>query len=289
MRVIITLAVGLVVCAIVFGVLERLMPSDEHQPPLYKRRGVGLDLSYWIGLGLLDKVVFRLLIGLSLLGLFILLGWDPKEESVRAGFGPVLLQPKWLQFFEALLVADVVYYWLHRVFHTPRYWKIHAIHHSSTHVDWLSAKRGHPLNSAGNRLFPALTVLFLGFPPTVIGSWAISLVLWDMMIHANLNWTFGPLKYFVSSPVFHRWHHTTEREAQDKNFAGMFPFLDLLFGTFYMPKGKLPLEFGVNEPMPEDLIGQIVYPFKASPNADNAELSDENVPEPTAVLQPRTE
>jgi sterol desaturase/sphingolipid hydroxylase (fatty acid hydroxylase superfamily) len=48
----------------------------------------------------------------------------------------------------------------------------------------------------------------------------------------------------------------------DKNFAGMFPFIDLAFGTFYMPKGKLPTEFGVNEAVPEGLVGQLAYPFR---------------------------
>ena len=32
-------------------------------------------------------------------------------------------------------------------------------------------------------------------------------------VHANLNWTFGPLRYVISSPVFHRWHHSRERDG----------------------------------------------------------------------------
>ena len=30
-------------------------------------------------------------------------------------------------------------------------------------------------------------------------------------VHANLNWTLGPFKYVLASPVFHRWHHTSRR------------------------------------------------------------------------------
>jgi sterol desaturase/sphingolipid hydroxylase (fatty acid hydroxylase superfamily) len=33
----------------------------------------------------------------------------------------------------------------------------------------------------------------------------------------------------------HRWHHTGEAEARDKNFAGQLPLWDILFGTYYMP------------------------------------------------------
>jgi sterol desaturase/sphingolipid hydroxylase (fatty acid hydroxylase superfamily) len=38
----------------------------------------------------------------------------------------------------------------------------------------------------------------------------------------------------IASPR-HRWHHTGEAEARDKNFAGLLPLWDILFGTYYMP------------------------------------------------------
>ncbi len=66
-----------------------------------------------------------------------------------------------------------------------------------------------------------------------------------------------------ASPVFHRWHHTTQEVGLDKNFASTFPFLDVLFGTFYMPAGQLPEKFGIGEPdFPEDFLGQLTYPFR---------------------------
>ncbi len=67
-------------------------------------------------------------------------------------------------------------------------------------------------------------------------------------VHANLNWTFGPFKYVFAGPVFHRWHHTLLERGGNKNFAGTFPFLDWLFGTFYMPEDELPDDYGVDEP-----------------------------------------
>jgi sterol desaturase/sphingolipid hydroxylase (fatty acid hydroxylase superfamily) len=55
----------------------------------------------------------------------------------------------------------------------------------------------------------------------------------DILLHANLPWTFGPLRNALASPAFHRWHHTWEAEGMDRNFSGLFPWIDLLFGTFY--------------------------------------------------------
>jgi sterol desaturase/sphingolipid hydroxylase (fatty acid hydroxylase superfamily) len=71
------------------------------------------------------------------------------------------------------------------------------------------------------------------------------------------------LRYALASPAFHRWHHTTEEEALDKNFSGLFPFIDVVFGTFYMPAGRLPQHFGIrNGAVPEGLLRQLAYPFE---------------------------
>lgn len=50
-----------------------------------------------------------------------------------------------------------------------------------------------------------------------------------------------------------------------KNFAGLFPIWDILFGTFYMSKGQYPKKFGIDETMPENFKAQMLYPFKKAP------------------------
>jgi sterol desaturase/sphingolipid hydroxylase (fatty acid hydroxylase superfamily) len=82
-------------------------------------------------------------------------------------------------------------------------------------------------------------------------------------VHANLNWTLGPFKYVLASPVFHRWHHTALERGGSKNFAGTFPIFDLMFGTFYMPANALPDCYGVPDPaFPKGFAAQLAYPFK---------------------------
>lgn len=65
----------------------------------------------------------------------------------------------------------------------------------------------------------------------------------------------------IASPVFHRWHYSRDREAWDKNVAGLLPFWDILFGTYFMPKGRYPENFGINEPMRGGFFGQLWKPF----------------------------
>ena len=81
-------------------------------------------------------------------------------------------------------------------------------------------------------------------------------------VHANLNWTLGPLKYIVATPVFHRWHHTHTDQGGDMNFGSTFAIWDLLFGTYYMPEGQLPEVYGTDDPFPEDWASQMIVPFK---------------------------
>ena len=89
------------------------------------------------------------------------------------------------------------------------------------------------------------------------------LTLYALRLQANVSWTYGPLRFVLASPAFHRWHHTSEEEGLDKTFSGLFPFIDLAFGTFYMPAGRQPQRFGVlHGDVPDGLLVQLVYPFR---------------------------
>ena len=71
----------------------------------------------------------------------------------------------------------------------------------------------------------------------------------------------------LAGPVFHRWHHTAAARGGERNFASTFPVLDMMFGSFYMPKDKLPDAYGVADPMPPSFMGQMIYPFRPDSEA----------------------
>ena len=118
-------------------------------------------------------------------------------------------------------------------------------------------------------LLAALAVLSLGFGllewrfPAVRGQ-RRSRRAGNFMVHANVGWSFGPLRHVVTSPAYHRWHHSAEPEARNKNFAGLFPFWDRLFGTLYMPKDRRPTRFGVaGDAPPAGFLPQLLYPLRS--------------------------
>jgi sterol desaturase/sphingolipid hydroxylase (fatty acid hydroxylase superfamily) len=172
--------------------------------------------------------------------------------------------PIWQQCLAIQLLQDVMLYWIHRGFHTPLGWRFHAVHHSPTNLDWMSAPRNHVVNFVLSFILADVVVQLMGFAPLALYILAPINVFWSCMVHANLNWTFGPLRFVLASPVFHRWHHTLESEGLNKNFAPTFPVLDVIFGTFHMPAGKVPEQFGNGEPdFPEGFLGQLIFPFLA--------------------------
>src|SRR4029077_15225451 len=105
-------------------------------------------------------------------------------------------------------------------------------------------------------------MLYMGVAPAVLLFLVPFQTMTALFVHANLNWTLGPLKYVLATPVFHRWHHTMPDEGGNSNFASTFAMWDLLFGTFHMPVGRLPARYGVDDPQfPAGFLKQLAYPF----------------------------
>ena len=123
--------------------------------------------------------------------------------------------------------------------------------------------RLHPVNDWVARWIQASALVVLGFTPAAVAAYVPFLTFYAIFVHANVSWGLGPLGWLVASPKFHRWHHTSEDEGLDKNFAGLFPLFDVVFGTYYMPNGRLPERFGLaRESIPETILGQLAYPFR---------------------------
>jgi len=168
-----------------------------------------------------------------------------------------------LQFFEILLVSDLVTYWVHRAFHKiPWLWSFHAIHHSSLHLDWLAGSRSHIVDIVANRLFAFLPIFLLGFAPPALYAYILFVSFHAVYIHANVNHRWPYLRWVIATPEFHNWHHTSDEEGIDKNFAVLLAFIDVLFGTAHMPN-YWPKHYGTTKfQPPETYLGQLSYPFR---------------------------
>jgi len=250
--------IGLGILSAAMIPLETLWPGIAAQRRL--RRGLLLDLVYWFFTALITKPVAKIAVVVTLAPLLFLTG-SGSFETLLQGRGPLGGQPPWMQALQMIVVIDFVGYWLHRAFHRKRLWPFHAIHHSSVELDWLSAARVHPVNDIGNKISQATIIVALGYAPVLLAGALPFFTAYAIFLHANVRWDFGPLRAVLASPRFHRWHHTSAEEGRDRNFAGLLPLWDILFGTYYMPESQ-PTRFGVVDSVPAGLVGQVVWPFQ---------------------------
>ena len=252
---------GFIVLMLLLGViltlLERWFPEQMSQPSVLRRPGAKVDYAYWWINHFLDKVAA---IGMLFIALAILLLRIPRFESVLS------LQPVPLQALEAFVIGDLIGYWTHRSMHEiPWLWRFHAVHHSSTNLDWLAGGRVHPVETVVTKLIPFAAIFCLGFSPAIGIVFGPVVALHAIFLHANVRWDFGALRWIVSSPAFHRWHHAAEPDAINKNYAGLFPFYDRWFGTAYFPEARRPVLFGLlaeRDEFPDGLWKQIRYPWR---------------------------
>ena len=244
---------GLIVAALIFIPLERLFALHPEQRIL--RRGWRTDLVHFLFTRILAEIC-----AFAFVGILILLVHALVSPAFQAA---VAAQSRIVQFLEAVLIANVGGYVGHRLEHeVPFLWRFHSLHHSIAEMDWLAAARLHPLDQIVSKGLTIIPLYLMGFSKATFGAYIGLSTFHAVLIHANVRFKFGPLRWLITTPQFHHWHHSAEPEAYNKNFAGELPLLDILFGTFHLPKNRMPERYGVSEAVPTGYFGQMLYPFR---------------------------
>ena len=157
-----------------------------------------------------------------------------------------------MAFLIWFFMSDFFFYWEHRFQHESFLWQLHKVHHLDEHVSAITAHRGHWLD--GFFYYPVVivpTALLFKFDPltggTALGVISLFTVIWQTFFHANLKVGFGGASPLFVSPQLHRIHHSRLPEHRDKNFAGYFPILDVVFGTYYHPRSNEYPPTGVHD------------------------------------------
>jgi sterol desaturase/sphingolipid hydroxylase (fatty acid hydroxylase superfamily) len=58
------------------------------------------------------------------------------------------------------------------------------------------------------------------------------------LAHTNVRAGYGFISVLITGPQYHRIRHSSRPEHIDKNFAGLFPLWDVIFGTVWRPKAR---------------------------------------------------
>jgi sterol desaturase/sphingolipid hydroxylase (fatty acid hydroxylase superfamily) len=247
------LVLDLFFTGVAFVLLEWVFPRVRpEQGPLSP--GWRLDLAYF-GVNHL------------LIGIFLVVSTHFAHEYFAWAISPslqahVVALPAIVRFVLVILAADAVEYISHRAYHeVPWLWRIHAVHHSPEYMDWLSGSRLHFLEPLATRALVLVPIVLLGFPQDTIFAYLIFISVQSVLIHSNIKMNVGWLRYVIVTPQFHHWHHASDAEAIDKNYAAHTPLFDMLGGTWHLPKDRWPAKYGTVKPIPGGMLGQFLHPF----------------------------
>jgi sterol desaturase/sphingolipid hydroxylase (fatty acid hydroxylase superfamily) len=143
-----------------------------------------------------------------------------------------------LNFASYLVFTDFGLYWLHRMSHANRLlWRFHAVHHSYVELSALESLF-HPADLA-------LRVAIVEYPLMMIVGYNEASLPWmvtgfyfvhDRFVHSKAAPGFGLISRVVCDNRLHFVHHSSSRDVSDSNFATMFPFIDMIYGTYRAPQ-----------------------------------------------------
>jgi sterol desaturase/sphingolipid hydroxylase (fatty acid hydroxylase superfamily) len=246
-------------------ILEFLFPCNPRQP--------------LIGKGFLqDAVWYTLFTPMTILIIFPIVEFLHGLFTRHVGFltlGAAKSWPTYLQIIAALLLAEFFTWFNHFVRHKVRtLWYFHAVHHSQRELNIFTDDRAHMVDLLIGNLLTFIPFFIFD----VSNLYAVMIIglykpIHNRFIHANLKINLGWLGWLVTSPQFHRVHHSSDPAHADKNFGVYFSIYDHLFGTacisrnIYPETGiedqQFPLEEKVRvRQLPGNWLSQTMYPFR---------------------------
>jgi len=180
--------------------------------------------------------------------------------------------PIWAQVLLKLAAGDFLRYWLHRWSHEHALlWCLHAVHHHPPKLYSVNVFRFHPADKALQFLCDSLPFILLGVGPVVLAYYFVIYATSGLFQHCNGDLRLGWLNYLVSGPEVHRWHHSQLVEESNHNYAHTLIVWDLLFGTYYRPRGVHVGRLGLlEEGYPARFGGQLLAPFRRPPRGNDA-------------------
>jgi lathosterol oxidase len=244
----------LTIIATLFLNIELFFRLKKEQGVL--RRGWKIDLTHYVANHIFNGAIVFLL--------FLPAQWVAAQFSLERFQDTVSGLPLLVQIPLIMLVTDCAQYWVHRAFHrVPLLWRFHRIHHSVEQMDWLAGSRLHIVDVLLTRAISLMPMVLLGFSNQAINIYLPILALQSVFIHCNLEFELSWLRKIVTTPHYHHWHHTRDEGCLDKNFAISLPMLDLLFGTYYSPKGQWPDAYGLaGKPLQGGYLAHLLSPFR---------------------------
>lgn len=260
------LLLDLFVMAVIFVPIEMVFPKRKEQKTFHEEWRT--DLVYFVVSHLLVQF-FGVITQKPATLFFGWMGLSGLHETVQS-------LPFIVELLFAFFITDLFQYWTHRFFHNHSFlWRFHSIHHSTENMDWLAGSRTHFVDIFVTRSMAFVPLYIFGFSTITFNVYVIFMAIHAVLIHSNTRINFGFIKYIFATPQYHHWHHCKNPKHYGKNFATIFPFIDKIFGTYYLPKNEWPEDTGLLEAdYPKGYLKQAIYPFTKSPFDNDLKMEE---------------
>jgi sterol desaturase/sphingolipid hydroxylase (fatty acid hydroxylase superfamily) len=167
-------------------------------------------------------------------------------------------------FLLYFLLMELVEYWFHRAEHIfPWLWSLHSLHHADPEFDSTTAVVHHWLPPVLHAFMVSLPVALLFKIPASYVLLYSFLNYHVYLMHSNLKLDFGRLSWLVTSPGYHRLHHSSLPDHYNQNYAFILPIWDVIFGSYRPARpGEWP-KVGLGEgEEPRGIVDLICWPIR---------------------------
>jgi hypothetical protein len=130
--------------------------------------------------------------------------------------------------------------------------------------------RFHPAEKTLQFLLDTLPFMLVGIGTEVLAYYFVFYSMSGLFQHSNCDVRLGWLNYLVSGPEVHRWHHSQKTAESNANYAHSFVVWDLLFDTYFRPRGAEVTRLGLLvRDYPRRFVGQLLAPFRSYSDGAN--------------------
>jgi len=253
----------LVVLSLLVWVLEILFPWRKNQSIF--RKDFWLDFFFMF----FNFYIFNLVIFIAFSKFVTKLVYDISGADITgvSVFDMSGLGWGW-QMLIFFLATDFIQWFTHVLLHRFEFlWRFHKVHHSVEEMGFAAHLRYHWMETVFYTPMKFIAVMFIGgFAPEqafIIYFFTIAV---GHLNHANLGWSYGPLKYVFNNPKMHIWHHAKDLPNERRfgvNFGITLSVWDYIFGKNYIPSSgrDIPLGFSGMEKFPKRFLGLISSGF----------------------------
>ena len=183
----------------------------------------------------------------QLSGLFLKVFAIGIYQVLHENFNLVTWDKTWVYWLALFLLADLAYYWAHRMSHEINlFWGGHVVHHQSEDYNLSVALRQSSLQVVWTFAF-SLPLAFMGFETLDFALMSAYITLYQFWIHTESINKMGWFEYIFNTPSHHRVHHGRNPKYIDKNHAGTLIIWDKMFGTFQKEEERPT--YGITKPI----------------------------------------